>query len=122
VGLLLSAGYALGADLSAPTAPNAFATQSQSTAANTSGRPTAVLNDDQCQEVWSKAAAQGDTLSADQAKPYVVNFMLTDTDGDGKISSAVFKEGCKKGLVQMVNDDGRTDTHGAMQGSTKPGG
>jgi hypothetical protein len=43
---------------------------------------------------------EGDTLSEGQAAPFVVNFKLVDADGDGKISEAEFKDGCKKGLVQ----------------------
>jgi hypothetical protein len=46
--MLLSAGYAL-----AQQTPNTM----------TSGRPSAVLNDTQCQEVWKKAVPSGDKLA-----------------------------------------------------------
>jgi hypothetical protein len=57
-----------------------------------SGRPTAILDEKKCEEVWAKA--QGD------AAPYVLNFEMADSDKDGKISEAEFKTGCSKGWVQ----------------------
>ena len=66
----------------------------------TSGRPSAVLNDDQCQAVWKMASPNGATLSQDQAVPYIVNFTMVDVDGDGKITADEFKAGCGKGLVK----------------------
>ena len=66
----------------------------------TSGRPSAVLNDEQCQAVWQMASPNGATISQDQAVPYIVNFKLVDGDGDGKISADEFKAGCGKGLVK----------------------
>ena len=42
----------------------------------------------------------GDTLSGDQAAPFIVNFSMVDADGDGKITQSEFEDGCKKGLVQ----------------------
>jgi hypothetical protein len=57
-----------------------------------SGRPTAVLDETKCASVWDKA--KGDAAS------YVVNFERVDTDKDGKISEAEFKDGCSKGWVQ----------------------
>jgi hypothetical protein len=65
-----------------------------------SGRPGAILNDAKCQTVWSMTQREGDTLSGDKAAPFIVNFAMVDTDGDGKVSQAEFSEGCKKGLVQ----------------------
>jgi hypothetical protein len=38
--------------------------------------------------------------------PFVVNFKLVDVDGNGKISEAEFKDGCKKGLVQQALNEG----------------
>ena len=66
----------------------------------TSGRPSAVLNDQQCQAVWNIASPNGATISKDQAVPYIVNFQLVDGDGDGQISADEFKTACGKGLVK----------------------
>lgn len=65
-----------------------------------SGRPGAVLDDAKCQTVWSMTQREGDTLSGDKAAPFIVNFKMVDTDGDGKVTQDEFKEGCKKGFVQ----------------------
>ena len=65
-----------------------------------SGRPGAILDDAKCQAVWSMTQREGDTLSGDKAAPFIVNFTMVDTDGDGKVTQAEFSEGCKKGLVQ----------------------
>jgi hypothetical protein len=65
-----------------------------------SGRPSAVLDDAKCQTVWSMTQRDGDTLSGDQAAPYIVNFKMVDADGDGKITQSEFEDGCKNGLVQ----------------------
>lgn len=69
----------------------------------TSGRPSAVLNDAKCQEVWSKAVPNGNTLAQADAAPYIVNFHQTDTDGDGSIDKKEFWAACKKGLVKYTN-------------------
>lgn len=66
----------------------------------TSGRPSAVLDDPQCQAIWQIASLNGATISQDQAVPYIVNFQLVDGDGDGKISADEFKAACGKGLVK----------------------
>jgi hypothetical protein len=65
-----------------------------------SGRPGKVLDDAKCADVWSLTQREGDVLSEGQAAPFVVNFKLVDVDGDGKITEAEFKDGCKNGLVQ----------------------
>jgi hypothetical protein len=65
----------------------------------TSGRPSAVLDDAQCKNVWSMTEREGDTLSADKASPFIVNFKIVDMNGDGKISWDEFKAACGKGLV-----------------------
>lgn len=83
VGLLLSTGFA-------------FAGANNMT----SGRPSAVLTDDQCNSIWQMASPHGDALSKDQAVPYIVNFQIADVDGDGKISADEFKGACGKGLVK----------------------
>jgi hypothetical protein len=67
-----------------------------------SGRPTAILDDAQCSDVWSAAQPSGDGLSEGQAAPYIVNFDLVDGNKDGKITEVEFKEGCKQGLVQKA--------------------
>jgi EF hand len=66
----------------------------------TSGRPSAVLDDATCQSIWQMASPNGDTLSKDQAVPYIVNFSIADVDGDGSISADEFKAACGKGLVK----------------------
>ena len=63
-------------------------------------RPSATLDDAQCESVWKMASPNGDTLSQDKAVPYVVNFQLVDSDKDGKISADEFKAGCGKGWIQ----------------------
>jgi EF hand len=74
----------------------------QGTNTMTSGRPSAVLNDAQCQTVWKMASPNGATLSQDQAVPYIVNFSMVDVDGDGKITADEFKAACGKGLVKST--------------------
>ena len=87
VALLLSADCAL-----AQGTPNTM----------TSGRPSAVLDDAQCQAVWTMASPNGATLSKDQAVPYIVNFTMVDVDGDGNITADEFKAACGKGLVKST--------------------
>jgi EF hand len=91
--VLFSAGYAF-AGAGAPV-PEGSQTPPPS------GRPSAVLDDAKCQSVWKMAAPNGDTLSKDQAVPYVVNFQMVDSDKDGKISADEFKAGCGKGWIQQ---------------------
>jgi hypothetical protein len=101
---LLSAGYAF-----AQGAPNTMS----------SGRPSAVLNDDQCKSVWTMASPNGDVLSQDKATPYVVNFHMVDSDNDGTIDANEFKAACGKGLIQGAD----ASTVKGMQGggNMKPG-
>ena len=68
----------------------------------TSGRPSAVLNDAQCQTVWTMASPNGAAISKDQAVPYIVNFSMVDADGDGTITADEFKAGCGKGMVKST--------------------
>ena len=91
-----------------------------------SGRPGAVLDDAKCTSVWSAAQQSGDTLSEGQAAPFVTNFKLIDADGNGTISEAEYKDGCKKGLVQEAaapqQPSGQETTRGTQQptGETVP--
>jgi EF hand len=57
-----------------------------------SGRPSAVLDKEQCAELWSEAKGN--------AAPYIVNFKMVDKNGNGTISKREFKTGCNKGWVQ----------------------
>ena len=93
--ILFSAGYAFAGG----GAPVPEGSQS----GEPSGRPSAVLNDDACQNVWKMASPNGDTLAGDKAVPYIVNFQMVDTDKDGKISAAEFTAGCGKGWVQSAD-------------------
>jgi hypothetical protein len=77
-----------------------------------SGRPSAVLDDAQCSDVWSLTQRQGDTLTEGEAAPFIVNFKLVDANADGKISQAEFKDGCKKGLVQQASAGGQQQPSG----------
>ena len=96
--MLLGAGSALGGG-GAPV-------PSQPTGGDPSGRPSAILDDAACAEVWSLTQRDGDTLSEGAAAPFIVNFNLVDADGNGQISEAEFKDGCKKGLVQQASAEG----------------
>jgi hypothetical protein len=90
--IVLSAGYAFaGAGAPVPAKPEG---------GPPSGRPGAVLDEAKCQTVWSLTERQGDTLAADKAAPFIVNFKMVDTNNDGKITEDEFKQGCKNGWVQ----------------------
>jgi hypothetical protein len=93
VAVLLSAGYAF-AGAGAPVPEGS---------GEPSGRPSAVLDDAACQNVWKMASPNGDTLAGDKALPYILNFQMVDTDKDGKISAAEFKTGCGKGWIQSAD-------------------
>jgi hypothetical protein len=69
----------------------------------TSGRPSAVLPPDKCQEVWAKAVPSGEFLLEKDAAPYIVNFKQADgKDNDGTISKEEFQAACAKGLVKST--------------------
>jgi len=102
--MLFGAGYAL-AGGGAPV-------PSQPSGGDSSGRPAAILDDAACAEVWSLTEREGDTLSEGQAAPFIVNFNLVDTDGNGQISEAEFKDGCKMGLVQSASAEGSQEPTG----------
>jgi hypothetical protein len=86
------------------------------------------LDDAKCTSVWSLTEREGDTLSQGQAAPFIVNFDMVDADGDGKITEAEFKEGCKQGLVQEAaasqQPSGETVPRSTepLPDSTKPSG
>jgi hypothetical protein len=85
-----------------------------------SGRPGAILSEAQCKDVWSRTEREGDTLSADKAAPFVVNFKLLDVDGNGKITLNEFFDGCSKGLVQ--ENASKPPTSGGGQTPENPTG
>jgi hypothetical protein len=68
----------------------------------TSGRPSAALTPDQCQQVWSEAVPSGDALPEANAAPFIVNFKQADGNQDGSISQAEFDAACAKGLVKFT--------------------
>ena len=110
--LLMSAGYTLaGPGAGEPTTP----------ADPAAGRPSAILDDATCANVWSLTQRQGDTLSEGEAAPFIVNFKLVDANADGKISEAEFKDGCKNGLVQQASAGGQQQPSGktSPMGSSK---
>jgi hypothetical protein len=72
-----------------------------------SGRPAALLDDAKCQTVWSQTDHECDVLSEDEAAPFIVNFKMVDTDGNGKLSQDESKQGCKAGLVQVASAEGK---------------
>lgn len=95
--MLLSAGYAF-AGGGAPVPP-------QLPGAKSSGRPSAVLNDSQCEDAWNKAiggpaGGAADSLSPDKGAKIMTDFPQADTDKDGKLSKVEFQAACKLGLVQ----------------------
>ena len=81
-----------------------FATAALGQNTMTSGRPSAILNPVQCQEVWSEAVPSGEYLLKKDAAPYIVNWHLADgRDHDGKLSRAEFETACRKGLVKYIH-------------------
>ena len=95
VAVLFSAGYAF-AGAGAPVPEG-------SQSGEPSGRPSAVLDDAACQNIWKMASPNGDTMAGDTAAPFISNFEMVDTDKDGKISAAEFKTGCGKGWIQSAD-------------------
>jgi hypothetical protein len=62
------------------------------------------LDDAACNAAWTMASPNGDTISKDQAVPYVIDYTMVDSDADGKISAEEFKKGCAAGAVKAAND------------------
>jgi hypothetical protein len=69
----------------------------------TSGRPSAVLTPEQCQQVWDGAQIDGDKLSAANATRIIANFSQADADGDGSLTKQEFDTACTKGLVKFTD-------------------
>ncbi len=81
-----------------------FATAALAQNTMTSGRPSAILTDAQCKEVWGEAVPSGEFLHKKDAPPYIVNWHLADRkDHDNKLSWAEFHLACKKGLVKYLH-------------------
>ena len=90
--VLLGCGYALaGGGAPVPPIPES---------SPPSGRPSAVLDDAKCQSIWSLTERDGDVLASDKAAPFITNWHMVDTDGDGKVTADEFKKGCKGGWVE----------------------
>ena len=68
----------------------------------TSGRPSAVLNPEQCEAIWNNAVPSGDLLAKSAA--VIVNFTQVDNDGSGDISKAKSLDACAKGLVKNIEN------------------
>ena len=64
--------------------------------------PGAVLSQSDCQAVWNKVSPKSSDFSQQQAQPYVTDFKKVDANGDVKISSSEFQDGCKNGLVHQA--------------------
>jgi hypothetical protein len=69
-----------------------------------SGRPSAVLNSEQCAQVWSKAVPSGDSLAQADAAPFVANWAQADANQDGMLSKDEFETGCGKGLIKSTDN------------------
>ncbi len=61
----------------------------------------APLSDADCEAVWKLADVdKNGSLSAEEAKTYIANFVQVDVDKNGSIDATEFKEGCKAGAVK----------------------
>jgi EF hand len=67
------------------------------------------LDDAKCDAAWTMASPNGDTITKDQAVPYVIDFTMVDSDADGKISAEEFKKGCAAGAIKAANQDTTKD-------------
>jgi hypothetical protein len=89
------------------------------TDAGTAGRPGAVLSDADCMAAWHGIAGDElmrfhrthDGLLPVNARGVVTNFQQADTDEDGKVSLAEFREACKLGLVAASDVDRTASSH-----------
>ena len=97
--MLFSAGYAF-AGAGAPVPP-------QLPGSPSSGRPSAVLNDQECEDAWNKAVAgpaggpADRVLTPDKGAKIMTDFQQADTDG---VDKAEFQAACKNGLVQRSTE------------------
>jgi hypothetical protein len=98
---LLTAGYAFAAEPSRPSTAGA----PQSASPSSSSGPTTVLDDAKCQDIWAKVVGGGNSLSYQNAGPYIKNLKLADPDNDNEISKTEFLDACQKGLVQSASSD-----------------
>jgi len=64
------------------------------------GRPSAVLNQSRCDELWKKAVPEGEKLTQVNAHDFIVKWTQVDKDGDGSLSKAEFDAACGKGMVK----------------------
>lgn len=81
------------------------------------------LSQSECDSVWNKAGASGDSLTMSQAQPYVGNFANVDTNKDGKLSRAEFNQGCDQGLIKSTAASGAgAGTSGAGSSSSGASG
>jgi hypothetical protein len=62
--------------------------------------PGPALDPSQCAAVWAVTERDGDTLSEGKARPFIVNFTMVDSNGDGRITQEEFEKGCKGGWVK----------------------
>jgi len=64
----------------------------------------AAPNEDQCKVGWTIASPNGDALSADSAVPYIVDFSMTDSNGDAVIDASEFQNACVAGTSKFWSD------------------
>jgi hypothetical protein len=98
---------------------------------SSSGRPSAILSDNQCNQVWQQALNSGSenqngdatgSLTKDNASKYIANFAMVDKNNDGKISQSEFQTGCKNGWVQTAQSGGGTQSQSSSNKMNKSGG
>lgn len=62
------------------------------------------LDEAACDASWTMASPNGDTISKDQAVPYVLDYSMVDSNADAKVSAEEFKKGCADGHVKAANE------------------
>ncbi len=72
----------------------------------TSGRPSAVLNPEQCEAIWNNAVPSGDLLAKSAAAPFIVDPQHgCSKDSSGDISKNMNSlDACAKGLVKNIEN------------------
>ena len=58
-----------------------------------------------CDTVWIKAANGSNSLSYENAIPYILNLKVADPDNDGVVTKSEFIDACNKGLVRIASDN-----------------